>query len=65
LRTCKVVERRKLANFGPFWPLKLQTAKTMPTPTFVELFVSQKLTNGNTRFLKGVPIDGNQKALVV
>ena len=39
--------------------------ETKPTPTIIELFLSQNHTNGNTWFLRGVPIGGTQKALEV
>jgi hypothetical protein len=63
--TCKVVERRELERFCPFWPLHLETAQTIPTPTFIELFSGQNPINGETWFLKGVPIYGTQKIRVV
>ena len=53
---------------GKVWPvLTIARTKrqTMPTPTFLELFLSQNDPNGNTRFLKGVPIDETRKARVV
>ena len=34
----------------------------MSTPSIIELFLSQNHTNSKTGFLRGVPIDGTQKA---
>jgi hypothetical protein len=37
----------------------------MPTPTFLELALTQNPSQSKTRFLKGVAIDGTRKARAV
>ena len=61
LQSCRTKE------VGKVWPvlaIEVQNAKTMPTSTFLELFLIQNHPNGSTRFIKGVPIDGTRKARV-
>ena len=44
------------------WPLFVKAPinhrNQAKTPTIIEVYLSQNPTNGNTRFLRGVPIDG-------
>jgi hypothetical protein len=42
-------------------PQHLQTNKTIPIQTFLELFWSQNRSQSKTRFLKGIALDGTRK----
>ena len=62
------LQSRRRKEVGKVWPvlaIEVQNPKTMPTFTFLELFLSQNHPNGSTRFLKGDPVDGTRKARVV
>ena len=61
------LQRRRRNEVGKVWPIlaiEVQNPKTMPTSTFLELFLSQNHPNGSTRFIKGVAIDGTRKARI-
>ena len=61
LQSCR---RKEVGKVWPVLAIEVQNAKTMPTSTFLELFLSQNHPNGSTRFIKGVPIDGPRKARI-
>jgi hypothetical protein len=53
---------------GKFWPLLAiapPNHQNHANPNFIELFWSQNHTDSKTRFLKGVALDGTQKARAV
>jgi hypothetical protein len=60
-RDLQSFSKEEVGKVLPVLPWHLQTNKTIPTQTFLDLFWSQNRSHSKTRFLKGVALAGTRK----